>query len=118
MTLGASMRLTIFSGPQQRQQTRGSASYTFLISRKRLAALHYHGNIPAWPSHILKSPPRGRYRYRSKCAGNSGSVRVPFWNGMSTGTGFWFVEPAVILPRMCTGRCFRKNLRRPEASQR
>jgi hypothetical protein len=33
MTLGASIRLTIFSGREQRQQSKGSASYTFLINR-------------------------------------------------------------------------------------
>jgi hypothetical protein len=33
MTPGASMRLTIFSGREQRCQIRGSASYTFLINR-------------------------------------------------------------------------------------
>jgi len=33
MMLGASIRLTIFSGPEQRGHSRGSASYTFLIKR-------------------------------------------------------------------------------------
>jgi len=40
MTLGVSIRLMIFSGPLQRGQIKGSASYTFLIMRAqdRLAA--------------------------------------------------------------------------------
>jgi len=33
MTLGASIKLMIFSGPPHRAQSKGSASYSFLINR-------------------------------------------------------------------------------------
>lgn len=52
-------------------------------SRDSLATLHYHGNMYAWQSHILKSQPRGRYRCRPRCAENSGSVPVLSLNGMN-----------------------------------
>jgi len=41
MMLGASIRLTIFSGREQRGQSSGSASWTFLIKRA-------HVRLPGW----------------------------------------------------------------------
>ena len=41
MTLGASIRLTIFSGREQRRQSSGSASYTFLVKRAHVRLLEW-----------------------------------------------------------------------------
>ena len=48
MTLGASIRLTIFSGREQRRQSSGSASYTFVIKRAHVRLLGWAQ--PSWVS--------------------------------------------------------------------
>jgi len=83
--------------------------------RYGLAEMHYHGNIWPWQSHNQKSQRKDRYRCQPRCAGNSGSVLVPSWNGMSEETRFWSVDRAGSLPRTFIDPCFPGNRRQAAA---